>query len=117
MRHLTFAIVILICRAIPAFAQEACQFGSEEAFNGLAKALSRAKSCAAAAAKMHECAWGSSADTQLAPIAIAKCEKAFLGKLSLAARERYFEEMQLRAYKYARETWPENSLASMDDAQ
>jgi len=82
-------------------AQEPCKYGSEDAFDALAKDLSQAKSCNAAAAKMRECAWGSSADTQLAPIVIEKCEKTFLPSLSPAAQKRYADEMQLCAYEYA----------------
>jgi len=84
-------------------AQEGCEFRSENAFEDLAKALLGAKSCAAAAAKMHDCAWGSSADTQLAPIVIAKCEKTFFEDLSPSGQRHYGEEMQLCAYEYARQ--------------
>jgi len=84
-------------------AQEPCHYGSEDAFGALANDLSQAKSCAAAAAKMHECAWGSSADTRLAPIVVAKCEKVFLRKLSPKALRGYAEEMQLCAYEYSQQ--------------
>jgi hypothetical protein len=57
-----------------AMAQD-CKFGSEDAFDATAKMLSEAKSCNSAVTIMHNCAWGSSADSQLAPIAIGKCEK------------------------------------------
>jgi uncharacterized protein len=67
----------------------------------MAKDLSQAKSCSVAAAKMRECAWGSSADTQLAPIVIKKCESTFFSRLSRAAQKRYADEMQLCAYEYA----------------
>ena len=82
-------------------AQE-CKFGSEEAFDATAKALSEAKSCSSAVAIMHNCAWGSSADSQLAPIAIEKCEESFYEKLSESGKERYGQEMQLCAYQYAK---------------
>jgi hypothetical protein len=52
---------------------------------------------------MGDCAWGSSADTQLAPIVITKCEKRFFDKLSPAAKEHNGQEMQLCAYEYARQ--------------
>src|SRR5437660_590284 len=104
MKNLTLVLLLSICGALPAAAQEACEFFSDDAFDKLARALSHAKSCAAAAAKMHDCAWGSSADTQLAPIVVAKCEKTFLGKLSAPAKKRYYEEMQLCAYQFARQT-------------
>jgi len=103
MRHLLLVAFLSIGANIPACAQEPCHYGSEDAFDALAKDLSQAKSCAAAAAKMHDCAWGSSADTRLAPIVVAKCEKAFLGNLSPAAKKRYADEMQLCAYEYARQ--------------
>lgn len=102
MQKLKLILVLSICGALPALAQEACEFFSDAAADKLAKALSHAKSCSAAAAKLHDCAWGSSADTQFAPIVITKCEKTFLDKLSSTAKNRYFEEMQLCAYKFAR---------------
>jgi hypothetical protein len=83
-------------------AQEACDFNSENAVDKLAKALSQAKSCSAAAAKLYKCAWFSGVDTGFASIVITKCEKTFLSKLTPAAKNRYFEELQLCAYKVAR---------------
>jgi uncharacterized protein len=100
LRFISIAF-LLIGAIVPACAQEPCGFGSENAFDNLAKALSEAKSCQAAVAKMHECAWGSSADTQLAPIVITKCERTFLDKLSAVAQKSYADEMQLCAYEYA----------------
>jgi uncharacterized protein len=94
--------LLLIASNIAALAQE-CQFFGEAAFDGMVKALSEAKSCRAAVAKMHECAWGSSADAQFAPIAIAKCEKTFYLKLPDAAKKHYADEMQLCAYEYSRQ--------------
>ena len=85
-----------------ASAQE-CKFGSEDAFDATAKMLSEAKSCSSAVSIMHNCAWGSSADSQLAPIAITKCEKSFFERLSNRGKERYGEEMQLCAYQYAKQ--------------
>lgn len=85
-----------------ASAQDECHFGSPEAFDALEKALTQEASCPAAAKKMHDCAWGSSADTQLAPIVISKCEKTFLPKLSVAGKKHYADEMQLCAYEYAK---------------
>src|SRR5260370_21384612 len=86
---------------IQACGQESCNYGSENPFDAMAKDLSQAKSCSAAAAKMRDCAWGSSADTQLAPIAIQKCEKTFLRNLSPAGKKHYGDEMQLCAYEFA----------------
>lgn len=102
MRLLTF-FVLLMCANMGALAQDACRFGSEDAFNELAKALATAPSCGAAVAKIHDCAWGSSADTQFAPIVISKCEKALLSKMTPAAEKWYADEMQLCAYEYARQ--------------
>lgn len=101
MRHLVLVAFLSLWANIPASAQEPCEYGSENPFDALAKDLSQAKSCAAAAAKMRECAWGSSADTQLAPIVVKKCEITFFRKLSPAAQKRYADEMQLCAYEYA----------------
>ncbi|MGB7845888.1 MAG: hypothetical protein WBL63_09760 [Candidatus Acidiferrum sp.] len=83
--------------------QEPCHYEAEDGFDAVAKDLSEAKSCGAAVAKMHDCAWGSSADTQLAPIVIKKCEKTFFRNLSPAAQKRYGDEMQLGAYEYSRQ--------------
>jgi uncharacterized protein len=103
MRRLILIAFLSIGAHVLTWAQEPCKFGSEDAFDALSKALSEAKSCDAAVAQMHDCAWGSSADTQLAPIVIAKCEKKFLHNLSPAAEKRYGDEMQLCAYEYARQ--------------
>lgn len=86
----------------PSPAQNDCHFGSAEAFDQLAKALEQEKTCEAAAKRMHDCAWGSSADTQLAPIVISKCEKTFFPKLSSVGKEHYADEMQLCAYEYSK---------------
>ena len=85
-----------------ASAEDECHFGSPEAFNALEKALTLEKSCQVAAKKMHDCAWGSSADTQLVPIVISKCEKTFLPGLSVTGKEHYADEMQLCAYEFAK---------------
>jgi uncharacterized protein len=102
-RSITLAIFILMSASLLASAQDSCPHGSaEDTADGLIKALTRAKSCSAAAAKLNDCRWGSSADTQFAPIVIEKCEKTFFDKLSPAGKMRYEEEMQLCAYEYAR---------------
>jgi uncharacterized protein len=85
-----------------ASAQDECHFGSPEAFDALEKALTQEKSCQAAAKKMHDCAWGSSADTQLAPIVISTCEKTFFPKLPATGKAHYEDEMQLCAYEFAK---------------
>lgn len=83
-------------------AQDECHFGSREAFDALEKVLNQEKSCQAASRKMHDCAWGSSADAQLAPIVISKCEKTFFPTLSKAGKEYYENEMQLCANEFAK---------------
>jgi uncharacterized protein len=102
-RCLVLLIFLSICGNVLARAQDACQFGSEEPANSLVKALTQAKSCEAAVKKLDDCRWGSSADTQFAPIVIEKCEKTFLSKLSPTAEKHYANEMQLCAYEYARQ--------------
>jgi len=96
----TAGLAIMVVSFAPA--QDECHFGSPEAFDALEKALTQEKSCQAAAKKIHNCAWGSSADTQLAPIVISKCEKTFFPKLSAVAKEHYEDEMQLCAYEFAK---------------
>jgi uncharacterized protein len=96
------AAVLALLAMRPALGQDDCHFGSSEAFDQLAKALEQEKSCPAAAKRMHDCAWGSSADTQLAPIVISKCENTFFTKLSAVGKEHYEEEMQLCAYEYSK---------------
>lgn len=86
----------------PAGAQD-CQYGSEQASESLARALTNAPSCSVAADKLQKCAWGSSADAQFASIVIDKCEKAFLPKLTPQGKERYKDEMYLCGYEYARQ--------------
>lgn len=95
-----FAFLLSVAAAASVQAQEPCKFGS---FEASAKELEEAKSCEAAVARINDCAWGSSADTGLAPIVITKCEKRFLEKLSPSAKEHYAEEMQLCAYEFARQ--------------
>ena len=103
MRLTVLLAFLSMCANTPARAQEQGNYGAENPFDATAKALSQAKTCNAAAAKMRESAWGSSADTRLAPIVIVKCEKTFFRKLSPAAKKRYEDEMQLCAYEYARQ--------------
>lgn len=103
MRRYVLIGCLSLMAVVRSLAQEPCKFGSEDAYDVLVKALSEAKSCDAAVAKMHDCAWGSSADTQFVPIVIKKCESTFFEKLSPAAQKSYGEEMQLCAYEYARQ--------------
>ncbi len=106
MRILQLA-ALAICTMLfsaSALAQDACPFGfgGEKNFDALAKALSHAKSCQEAVSTLHECMWGSSADTQFSAIVVEKCEKAFFPKLPKAAQANYEEEMQLCTYEYAK---------------
>ena len=103
MKFLLLVTFLSIWANIPVCAQDQCHYGSEGVFDALAKDLTQAASCDVAAAKMRDCASGSSADTQLAPIVISKCESGFLRKLSPEAEKRYADEMQLCAYEYARQ--------------
>ena len=98
-RHI-LVFLLSVVAAASVQAQDPCSFGSFEAST---KELREANSCEAAVARMHDCAWGSSADTQLAPIVITKCEKRFFDKLSPAAKKHYEEEMQLCPYEYAQQ--------------
>lgn len=97
----SFALCLLLSCALVGSGQD-CQFFGEKAFDFDAKMISAAPTCAAAAAKMHACAWGSSADASLAPIPITKCEKQFLTQLSDQAKQSYYQEMQLCAYESSR---------------
>jgi uncharacterized protein len=116
--HCVFNIAaLLLClpgisHGLDSSTQDDCHYGSEDAANSLVQALTKAKSCEAAVKKLNDCRWGSSADTQFAPIVIEKCEKTFLNKLSPTAEKHYADQMQLCAYRYARQ---EGSL-SMSEA-
>jgi uncharacterized protein len=101
MRYLVLVAFLSMWANVPTYPQEPCNYGSENRLDAMAKDLTQTKTCRAAAAKMRDCAWGSSADTQLAPIVIEKCEKRFFHSLSLAAQKRYADEMQLCAYEYS----------------
>jgi uncharacterized protein len=87
----------------PARAQSDCDYGSDQAFDGLMKTLQTEKTCGAAAAKLNACAWGSSADAEFAPVVIQKCEKTFFNGLSAAGRKNYGDAMQMCAYEYAKQ--------------
>lgn len=95
--------LLLLLLAVPAtHAQKECQFGSDDAAGNLIKALNAQQSCKAAADLLDKCMWGSSADTEFAPIVVEKCEKEFISKLSATGRNNYMTEMQLCAYEFAR---------------
>ncbi|HEY4011292.1 MAG TPA: hypothetical protein VGM11_14150 [Acidobacteriaceae bacterium] len=102
MRWLVFLVLLVACGTAALSAQDECAFGGDNAFNDLLTALHSASSCHAAVDQLHRCEWGSSADTQFAPVVISKCEKSFLSKLPRPAEERYIEEMQLCAYEESR---------------
>lgn len=97
---LTILVLATACRA--GLAQSACKYGSDQAFDGLVNQLKNEKTCQSAVATLHACEWGSSADTEFAPIVITKCEKTFFNGLSAAGKKRYADEMQLCAYEYAK---------------
>ncbi|HTX76501.1 MAG TPA: lysozyme inhibitor LprI family protein [Terracidiphilus sp.] len=80
-----------------------CQFGGGAALDHDAKLIADAPTCSAADEKLHDCQWGSSADTQLAPIVIQKCEKIFLNRLSAKGKANYQHELHLCAYEYAQQ--------------
>ena len=96
------AIAVLLLSTFVAGAQE-CQYFGEDALNFDAKMIAAAPTCEAAAAKAHACQWGSSADAQLAPIAVSKCEKNFLSRLPEHAKQSYYQQMQLCAYRSSRQ--------------
>jgi uncharacterized protein len=104
MQRLATILFLSILTGLCARAQDACHYGSGDAAENLIKLLSSEKSCKAAAAKLHECQWGSSADTQFAPIVIHKCEATFYKQLSTVGKTNYGQEMQLCAYENARQT-------------
>jgi uncharacterized protein len=99
---LTLVATALAQSSSKSHAPDECSFGGDKAFDALMTSLEKAPSCNVAAVKLRRCAWGSSADTQFAPVVISKCEKTFLPKLSPSAEDRYVEEMQLCAYEESR---------------
>jgi uncharacterized protein len=103
LRRAVWIAVVWLGAVVMACAQDKCEFGTPGAGDTLAKALEKAGSCRVAAAKLNDCAWGSSADTTFADIVIHKCEGEFLAKLSPVAKQRYGDEMQLCAYEYGRQ--------------
>jgi len=95
---------LLIGVSVITRSQDSCPHGSaDEAANALEKALLSAKSCKAAAGKLWNCAWGSSADVGFAGIVIEKCQKTFLPKLSSAAEQSYRDQMEMCNYEYERQ--------------
>ncbi len=103
MRALLLFAILLTAAIASAQSQPKCDFGGDANFDHTVKLLETAPSCKQANTILHACAWGSSADTTFAPIAVEKCEKVFLKKLPLPAEERYMEEMQLCPYGESRQ--------------
>lgn len=102
LRWIAIALIVAGLGGL-ARAQDKCSFGGDDSAENFVKALDSAASCTAANKTLHRCAWGSSADTQFAPVVIAKCEKTFFGKLSGGEKTNYAEQMQLCAYEFARQ--------------
>jgi len=96
------AFFLFVSIGASVWGQDACKFGSSDAFDGLAKQLSKAPSCAIAVKKLEACAWGSSADSEFSAIVVHKCESEFFEKLNPEAAKRYENEMQLCSYQYSR---------------
>ncbi|MBB4006757.1 lysozyme inhibitor LprI family protein [Allorhizobium taibaishanense] len=67
----------------------------------LLAAITKTKSCKAAAALYNDCIWGSSADTAFAAAAVRKCEADFVPKLNKSEMTNYADRMQLCAYQYS----------------
>lgn len=99
---MTRLLLFLLLLSPALHAQDKCQHFGAKAANDLDTALEKAPSCSAAVAKLHACAWGSSADAQFASVVVAKCEKSFLDKLPPPAHERYLEEIELCGYRESR---------------
>lgn len=76
-------------------------FGGDKAFDALVATLSADTSCQHARATLHDCAWGSSADTSFAPIVAKTCEKGFFSKLTPTAKLNYEKRMQMCAFREA----------------
>lgn len=103
MRALFLMLFVVAISSVPSPAQEKCGFGGEENFEKTKKLLEQTKTCKDAAATLHECAWGSSADNMFASIVIPKCEEEFRDKLTPKAGERYEQEMRLCGLQYAKQ--------------
>src|SRR5262252_3315169 len=98
---LFFPFLLLLAANTSLRTQGPCDYDSPNRFDALYKAISRAKSCSAAARQWQKCPFGASGDGPLASLVIEKCEKDFVDKLSAAAKKRYEERMQLCSYRYA----------------
>jgi len=104
MRLTATFILFCVCIGVVSRAQDPCPHGSaEDTADTLIKALNADNSCSSAADRLEKCRWGSSADTEFAPIVVSKCEATFLNKLTYVGTARYEDEMQLCAYEYARQ--------------
>jgi len=103
VRRLMRYALLLLGSWLPLCAQEACHFASTAAAEELEKNLASAPTCGAAAARLRECAWGSSADVGFASIVIEKCESGFRKKLPPQAEKRYMQEMKLCGIEVAKQ--------------
>jgi len=114
MRRLVLvAVILIICANISSWAQGACDYSDSPIqslrLSEMKRALLHTKSCGAAVAQWRKCPIldSSGLARQLTSIIIAKCEKAFLDKLSTAAQNRYGDEKQVCFYRYA---WQEGTM-------
>jgi uncharacterized protein YecT (DUF1311 family) len=103
MQRMQLSIFLLLVAVGSACAQDECHLGAGNAADTVKNALRAQISCGAAAALLHKCAWGATADTWFAPIVIEKCEADFLNNLSAAGKDNYKTELQLCGYEYARQ--------------
>jgi uncharacterized protein YecT (DUF1311 family) len=102
MQRMQLSIFLLLVAVGSACAQDECHLGAGNAADTVKNALRAQTSCSAAAALLHKCAWGATADTGFAPIVIEKCEADFLNNLSAAGKGNYRTELQLCGYEYSR---------------
>lgn len=103
MSSRAWPILLLLAICCPVFAQtDGCEFFGDVAATHFEQQLRAAPTCKEAVHRLHSCAWGSSADASFAPIAVERCEKDFLAKLSSPGRENYMAEMQLCTYRQSR---------------
>jgi len=122
-RHLTFgkraiaraAVLVFLLGAASVAAQErlACGSATDDTAQALDKLLTNDPTCAAAHKRLLACMWGSSADVQFASIVIKKCLQTFLPKFSPEEKSRFYEEIQICNYQYAR---AEGTLAISEES-
>lgn len=103
-RLLLAALAALVSMAAPtggpAQAADTCPgFFSDRAADALLKRLS-SEPCKAAVVTLNQCRWASAADVAFAPPVVKTCERAFLARLSPAARRAYGQRMRMCADRY-----------------